>query len=240
MTTLRSLLFMAALAVVTISYAIYIILFGKWIGRSGCLACARGWSSVLLRALKTFCGLDHHVTGLEHLPTEPCILMCKHQSAWETIAVPSLLAGPQAWVLKKELMAVPFFGWALRRCRPIAIDRKAARSAMRQLLREGQEHLNEGYSILVFPEGTRVPVGTRAPFNIGGAMLAAKSGAPIVPLAHNAGVFWKRRALRKLPGRIELVVGPPIQSKGRSAKEINALAETWINETVEALPRSVV
>jgi 1-acyl-sn-glycerol-3-phosphate acyltransferase len=239
MTTLRSLLFMVTLAVVTISYASYIILFGKWIGPSGSVAAARGWSFVLLRSLKTLCGLDYRVTGLEHLPTTPCILMCKHQSAWETIAAPHIVARPQAWVLKKELMAVPFFGWALRRCRPIVIDRKAGRQAIRQLLREGQEYLNDGYSVLVFPEGTRVPVGTRAPFNIGGAMLAEKSGAPIIPIAHNAGVFWKRRGLRKLPGRIELVVGPPIESRGRSAKEINALAETWINETVDALPRSV-
>jgi len=239
MTTLRSLLFMVTLAVVTISYASYIILAGKWIGPSGCLAVASNWSYVLVRALKTLCGLNHRVTGLENLPTEPCILMCKHQSAWETIAVPGLIVGPQAWVLKKELMAIPFFGWALRRCRPIAIDRKTNRQALRQLLREGQAYLSEGYSILVFPEGTRVPVGARAPFNIGGAILAEKAGAPIVPIAHNAGVFWKRRGLRKLPGCIELVVGPPIQSRGRSAKEINTLEETWIHETVDALPRSV-
>jgi 1-acyl-sn-glycerol-3-phosphate acyltransferase len=239
MTTLRSLLFMVTLALVTIVLACYVLLFGKWLGRSGSLAVAMVWSSSLVRALKTLCALEHRVTGLEHLPTEPCILMCKHQSAWETIAMPSILGGPQAWVLKKELMAIPFFGWALRLCRPIAIDRKAGRRAMRQLLREGQEHLSQGYSILVFPEGTRVPVGKRAPFNIGGAMLAEKSGAPIVPIAHNAGVFWKRRGLRKLPGRIEVVVGPPIQSRGRSAKEINALTESWINETVDALPQSI-
>ncbi len=238
MTTLRSFLFLFTLGLVTIAYASYIVVFGKVIGRSGALSTAAKWSVTLLRALKTLCRLDYRVTGLEQLPTRPCILMCKHQSAWETVAVPSVFSGPQVWVLKKELMKVPFFGWALRTCQPIAIDRKAGRRAMRQLLQEGQQHIKDGYSILVFPEGTRVAVGTRAAFNIGGALLAEKSGAPVVPIAHNAGVFWRRRGILKLPGRIDMVIGPPIETSGRSAKEINALAEAWINETVERLPQT--
>ncbi|MGB5834509.1 MAG: lysophospholipid acyltransferase family protein [Thiohalocapsa sp.] len=236
MTTLRSLLFLATLVLAVVGYSTYIVLFGKILGRAGVLAAARSWSLVLLRLLNSLCGLDYRLSGIENLPAQPCILLCKHQSAWETIAAPGIIPRPQAWVLKQELMRVPFFGWALHLFDPIAIDRKAGRTAMRKLLQEGQQHLHEGRSILVFPEGTRVAVGDRAPFNIGGALLAAKSGAPVVPIAHNAGVFWKRRGLRKLPGRIDVLVGPPIEAVGRSAKEINALAEAWINQSSQSLP----
>jgi 1-acyl-sn-glycerol-3-phosphate acyltransferase len=135
------------------------------------------------------------------------------------------------------LMRVPFFGWALKAYRPIAIDRSAGRKAMRQLLQQGAAHLAEGNSILVFPEGTRVAVGERKPFTIGGALLAERGSATIVPIAHNAGVFWKRRGLRKLPGRIDMILGPPILAEGRSAHELNTLAEEWINSTVESLPK---
>lgn len=237
MTTLRSLLFLLSFALIVIGYGSYLVVFGKRIGRQGVLAVARSWSFVSLRALKLLCGLDYRLTGLDNLPARSCILMCKHQSTWETIAVPGIVPCDQAWVLKQELMQVPFFGWALHVFQPIAIDRKAGRRAMLQLLQLGQRHLDAGECVLVFPEGTRVAVGEVAAFNIGGALLAEKSGAPVVPIAHNAGVFWKRRGLRKFAGQIDIVIGPPIESRGRSAKEINRLAEAWINETVRALPQ---
>lgn len=238
MTTFRSVLFLLVLAVSVIGYSLVIVVLGHRVERQTLLNLAASWSRFVLRSLKGLCGLDYRLSGIENLPQEPCILMAKHQSAWETIAAPGVIPRPQAWVLKQELMRVPFFGSALRALRPIAIDRKAGRKAMRQLLIEGQAHLEGGQSILVFPEGTRVAVGTDAPFNIGAALLAEKSGAPVVPIAHNAGVFWKRRGLRKLPGCIDLVIGPPIDPTGRSAKEINTLVKTWIDETVDTLPRT--
>jgi 1-acyl-sn-glycerol-3-phosphate acyltransferase len=238
MTTLRSLLFLFVLVVAVVGYSIAIMLLSRMVERQSLLNLAASWSRVLLRSLKGLCGLDYRLSGIENLPPEPCILMAKHQSAWETIAAPSVIPRPQAWVLKQELMRVPFFGSALRAFHPIAIDRKAGRQAMRQLLQEGMAQLEQGQSILVFPEGTRVAVGAAAPFNIGGALLAQKSGAPVVPIAHNAGVFWKRRALRKIPGCIDMVIGPPIDPIGRSAKEINALVKAWIDETVDALPQT--
>jgi 1-acyl-sn-glycerol-3-phosphate acyltransferase len=237
MTTLRSLLFLVVLVCAVVGYSLAIMLLGRLIQRQSLLGLAASWSRVLLRSLKGLCGLDYRLSGIENLPQEPCILMAKHQSAWETIAAPSVIPRPQAWVLKQELMRVPFFGLALRAFHPIAIDRKAGRQAIRQLLQEGKAQLDQGQSILVFPEGTRVAVGAAAPFNIGGALLAEKSGAPVVPIAHNAGVFWKRRGLRKLPGCIDMVIGPPIDPAGRSAKEINALVKAWIDETVDRLPK---
>jgi 1-acyl-sn-glycerol-3-phosphate acyltransferase len=238
MTTLRSLLFLVVLVFAVIGYSLAIILLSRLLERESLLNLAASWSRVVLRSLKGLCGLDYRLSGIENLPQGPCILMAKHQSAWETIAAPGVIPRPQAWVLKRELMRVPLFGSALRAFRPIAIDRKAGRQAMRQLLQEGKAQLEQGQSILVFPEGTRVAVGTAAPFNIGGALLAEKSGAPVLPIAHNAGVFWKRRGLRKLPGCIDMVIGPPIDPTGRSAKEINALVKAWIDETVDALPQT--
>jgi 1-acyl-sn-glycerol-3-phosphate acyltransferase len=234
---LRSLLFLMLLVVLVICYALAIMASARWVSSSRLQGLSRSWSLLLLRLLRLICGLDYRIYGLENLPEQPCILMAKHQSAWETIALPGVIPRQQAWVLKQELMRVPFFGWALKAFRPIAIDRSAGRKAMRQLLQQGKTHLAEGNSILVFPEGTRVAVGERKPFTIGGALLAERSNAPIVPIAHNAGVFWKRRAVRKLPGRIQLVIGPPIACEGRSAQELNALAEDWINTTVESLPK---
>lgn len=235
MITLRSFLFLCIFFIAIIVCSIYVVLFGKWVGRSGALAVSRSWSHFSLGMLKRICGLDYQVSGLENIPNEPCILMCKHQSTWETVSVPGLVPRSQVWVLKQELMQIPLFGRAMRIFEPIALDRKAIRQALRILLQQGQRHLKDGYSILVFPEGTRVAVGEVAPFNIGGALLAEKSGAPVIPIAHNAGVFWKRRALHKLPGRIDMIIGPAIDPSGRSAKEINALASAWINETVASL-----
>ena len=238
MTAVRSLLFLASLMVVVLAYGLVIVTFSRWMSRDTLLGIARSWSLVLLRLLKVLCGLDYRLAGLEHLSSQPCVLMAKHQSAWETIALPGILPVRQAWVLKRELMHVPVFGWALRAFHPIAIDRKAGRKAMRQLLDQGKAHLGSDASVLVFPEGTRVAVGARKPFTIGGALLAEKSQVAIVPIAHNAGVFWKRRGLRKLPGCIEVVIGPPIAPQGRSAQELNALAQEWINGCVDRLPRT--
>jgi len=240
MTALRSVLFLVLLVVIVVSYGLVIVAFSRWMSRDTLLGLARSWSLVLLRLLKLLCGLDYRLSGLEHLPNQPCILMAKHQSAWETIALPGILPVRQAWVLKQELMHIPVFGWALRAFHPIAIDRKAGRKAMRQLLEQGKAHLSDGDSVLVFPEGTRVAVGEHKPFTIGGALLAEKSNADIVPIAHNAGVYWKRRGLLKLPGCIEVVIGPTIKAQGRSAQELNALAQNWINSCVDQLPQSPV
>jgi 1-acyl-sn-glycerol-3-phosphate acyltransferase len=166
------------------------------------------------------------------------VVLCKHQSTWETIALRALLPPAQTWILKRELLWVPFFGWGLAPFRPIAIDRKSGRRAVRQVLQEGQYWLARGRSIIVFPEGTRVAPGTRKRYGIGGALLAEKSGAPVVAIAHNAGVFWRRRELRKHPGVIDLVIGTPFSPRGLTAAEINRRAEQWIEARVAELPQS--
>jgi 1-acyl-sn-glycerol-3-phosphate acyltransferase len=170
------------------------------------------------------CGLRYRVTGLESLPSESSIVLSKHQSAWETIALRAILPAHQSWVLKRELMRIPLFGAALARFRSIPIDRSAGRRAIVELVREGLQRLESGRWVIIFPEGTRVAPGCRQPYAIGGAVLAERSARPVVPIAHNAGHFWGRRNLRKFPGTIDLVIGPVIQTKdGRPRRSMPRL-----------------
>ncbi len=192
------------------------------------------WARFQVWLLKVLCRLDYRVEGLEHLPPGPAIVLAKHQSAWETIAFQRIFP-PQTWVLKRELLWVPFFGWGLALLEPIAIRRGAGRQAIEQLVRQGRARLEEGIWVVVFPEGTRVPPGTRGRYRIGGAVLAAKTGYPVVPVAHNAGLYWQRRSFIKRPGTIRVVVGPVIETRGKSAEEILARTEEWIESQMPAL-----
>lgn len=233
----RSLIYLLFLALSVLLYGIPLALFGWWMsslqrGRLGCQ-----WGRVNLFALRWICGLGIRTHGLDRLlAAANCIVLCKHQSAWETIALRALLPPRQTWVLKRELLSIPVFGWALAPFRPIAIERKAGRKAMRQLLEEGEHWLRAGQWIIIFPEGTRVAPGQRGRYGQGGAMLASKSGYPVLPIAHNAGAFWRRRSLKKFPGVVDLVVGEHIEPADRSVGEITRLAEQWIEGTVAALP----
>lgn len=194
------------------------------------------WSRVNLWGLQAICGLDYRVEGTENLPNESCIVLSNHQSTWETIALIKLIPHPKAWVIKRELLFVPIFGWIMYFFQAIAINRKAGRRAIFQVIEQGIERLQSGLTIIMFPEGTRVAPGTHKRFGFGGALLAEKSGFPVVPVAHNAGVFWKRRGIIKYPGTIDVRIGPVIDSRGLSASEINKQVETWIESTKEGLP----
>ncbi len=191
------------------------------------------WARFQLIMLKHLCGLDYRVEGREHLPRGAAIILAKHQSAWETIAFQGIFS-PQTWVLKRELLWIPLFGWALALLRPIAIDRSAGRKAIEQVIEQGRERLQSGIWVVVFPEGTRVAPGTRKRYAMGGAVLAAETGYPVVPVAHNAGSFWLRRGFLKRPGTVRVVIGPAIDSRGKTAEEIIRRTEEWIeNKMVE-------
>jgi len=194
------------------------------------------WAKIMLQVLRVICGIHHEVRGLENIPKDPCIIMCKHQSAWETLAL-QLVFPAQVWVLKRELLWIPFFGWALALASPIAIKRTDGKGSMRQLLSQGHERLAQGFCVVIFPEGTRIPFGQRGKYKIGGAMLSASTGVPIIPVAHNAGRLWGRNAFSKHPGLITMSVGTPIYPKGLKADEINARVEAWIENEIRQLPR---
>jgi len=212
-----------------------IILCSFWAPFSWRYTAADIWINYLLFVLKLCCGLRYEVEGLENVPKgQAAIILSKHQSAWETIALRQIIS-PQTAVLKKSLLQIPFGGWALATLKPIAIDRSNQKEALKMLLEQGTERLQEGLFVLVFPEGTRVAPGAYKKFNAGGAMLAHKSGFPVIPLAHNAGEFWPRNSFLKHPGVIKVIIGPMISTEGKTTKEINSEAEEWINQAMNRI-----
>ncbi len=194
------------------------------------------WARLQLFLVRVLCGVRYRVEGRDHLPKGPAIILAKHQSAWETIAFQKIFP-MQTWVLKRELLLIPFFGWGLALMKPIAIDRGAGRKAVTQVIEQGKARLAEGIWIVVFPEGTRMAPGTTRRYGIGGAALSVESGYPVVPVAHNAGSFWPRRGFLKKPGTIHVVIGPVIHTRGKSAEEINRAAEDWIEKKMVELER---
>jgi len=194
------------------------------------------WSGFIISMLRILTGLTHEVTGSENIPTGPAVILCKHQSTWETFAL-QVVFPAQTWVLKRELLMIPIFGWALALAQAIAIDRGSPKRALNQVINKGRDRLQKGLWIVIFPEGTRIPCGETAKYNAGGAMLAARTGFPVVPVAHNAGLYWTPGKFRIKPGTIRVVIGPTLDPTGRKASEINAEVEQWIEGTMhEILP----
>jgi 1-acyl-sn-glycerol-3-phosphate acyltransferase len=226
MTTLRSVLFLLGALVVTSIYGILVPLGGLFGWRPGCLV-AQNYATVMLKWVEWSLGITHEVEGWEHVPAHPVVIMAKHQSAWETLFMESRFP-PQCWIIKKELLWLPFVGWGLYAIRCIAIDRSSGRSARDQIVEQGAQRLAQGMYVSIFPEGTRVPPGKVGRYGLGGAQLAAKTGTPILPIAHNAGEYWGRYAFKKHPGRVKVVIGPLIMTAGRDANEVHAEMQDWI------------
>ena len=193
------------------------------------------WARFNLWWLRVTCNIKAEITGLENIIDQPAIIMCKHQSAWETLVI-QLLFPPQVWILKRELLWIPIYGWGLATMRPIAIDRSLGVRALKQIVLQGVERLNAGLWVVVFPEGTRIAPGKRQKYHPGGGMLAEKSGYPVIPIAHNAGHLWPRNSFLKWPGTIRMVIGAPVQTQGKKAAQITREVEEWIESTVAALP----
>lgn len=189
---------------------------------------ARWWAQAQIFLVRLVCNLRYEIEGLANIPTgRNGIVLSKHQSAWETLML--FLIFPRAiYVLKQELLQIPFFGWCLSRYHHIAIDRSNRRAAMRSLLQQGRRRLKEGHWIIIFPEGTRVAPGERRRYAGSGGVLAQRCKVPVVPVAHNAGEFWPRNSFYKYPGVIKMRIGPPIEGDHLSADEINHQAEAWI------------
>lgn len=196
---------------------------------------SKAWCSLVVWMSAFFCGLRYEVEGLENIdPQQPAIVLSNHQSAWETLALRHILP-MQSVLLKRSLLMFPIWGWALGVVKSIAIDRNNQRAALRILLEKGTVYLNQGLWIVIFPEGTRTAAGEVKKFSAGGAMLAQKTGFPIIPVAHNAGDFWPRYSFLKYPGVIKVKIGPVISSKKRKAADINAEAEAWIAQAIKEL-----
>lgn len=233
MTVLRSALFAAALVLITPVYAL-IALATFPLPRMARYRVISGWARLMVFLAKIILGIRWKVEGRENLPGRPAVILSKHQSAWETMAF-QLIFPPQVHVLKRELLWIPFFGWGLALMSPIAIDRSRGVAALRAIARRGRERLEQGFWVIVFPEGTRVAPGERRAYQLGGAWLAAAAAAPVVPVAHNAGLFWPRNAFLKRPGTVTVRIGPAIDTAQRDPKTVNSMAEQWIEEQQKAL-----
>jgi 1-acyl-sn-glycerol-3-phosphate acyltransferase len=193
-----------------------------------------GWAFFTMWWLKLTCGVSFQVQGLENIPKTPSIILAKHQSAWETIALQTIFP-PQIWVMKRELLLIPFLGWAFIALAAIPINRSAGRAALKQLVDHGKDRLARGLWVVIFPEGTRIAPGEKGKYHIGGAWLAAHTGTQVVPVAHNAGLFWPKNTFIKHPGTIQVVIGKPIQTASLKPDDVNTQVEAWIENTMQTL-----
>jgi 1-acyl-sn-glycerol-3-phosphate acyltransferase len=192
------------------------------------------WTRFCLWWLKLTCGIRYQIEGLENLPDKPCVVFCRHESTWETLFLQTLLA-PQATLIKRELLMIPFFGWAFALLKPISIDRASPRSALKKLIRDGTQRLQDNIWVVLFPEGTRMPTDELGSFQIGGSALACAAGVPITVIAHNAGQHWPAHRFVKHPGTIQVRIAPPIDSTGETSKTLSALASQQLLELQTAI-----
>jgi len=230
---LRSLLFALAQVLITPPYSI-IALATFPLPRMARYRVISGWSHLMISLARIVLGIDYRVIGRENLPRDPAVILSKHQSAWETLAF-QVIFPPQVLVLKRELLWIPFFGWGLALTSPIAIDRSSGARALKRMAELGRERLAQGFWIAVFPEGTRVPAGSRRKYHLGGAWLAVHCGANVVPVAHNAGLLWGRKAFLKRPGTITVEIGAPIDARAHTPETLNSAVEQWIEGRMPVL-----
>lgn len=233
---IRTSLFVAICTVLTVVYGITSLLLGglSQVTRHRIII---SWCHLVIALARWICGVKYEVIGREHLDglKEPIVVLSKHQSTWETLYL-QILFFPASTILKKQLLDIPFFGWGLAGLRPIAIDRENPRDALRQVKSGGIEGIKDGLNIILFPEGTRMKSGERGKYARSGAEIAIGSGAKVVPIAMNAGLYWPNKTFKKYPGTIQFVIGEPIDSTGKTSRDLTAEVEEWIEATMATLP----
>lgn len=234
MQTLRSLLFLLFQFVTVVPYAICCLLLAP-LPRRLRYRFTVGWPRLIVWGARVFTGIHWEVKGAENLPDGPAVVLAKHQSTWETLFLASWMPRELCFVFKRELLYMPFFGWGIGLLDMIHIDRKRRMDAFEQVVEQGARKLAEGRWIILFPEGTRTPAGSRGRYRTGGARLAVRTGAPVIPVAVNSGEFWPRRAIVLRPGTITVSIGPPIPVADRAPDQVNAEVETWIESEMRRL-----
>lgn len=236
---LRSTLHMMFMFVTVIPYALMIVLASLF-GASGkkLYVFAQRWLSLSIAAARVIMGIRYEIQGYENLPvgeTSPAILLVKHQSTYETFLMPVIMPHPLAYVFKRELLYVPFFGWAIGKLDMIHIDRSQRAKAFAKVVEQGKALLAKGVWVIMFPEGTRIPRGERGAYKSGGTRLAVATGAPVIPVAVTSAKCWPRRAFVKFPGVVDVSIGQPIASEGRDADELMREVENWIEAEMQRL-----
>jgi len=235
MSALRSLAFLLFQTLVTPFYAaVMLLLF--WIPRVPMYRIAASWCRVNLWGATWICGIRFRMIGAENIPSTPHIVLSKHSSTWETLALTQFFP-PLAYVAKKELLSIPFFGWGFALASPITIDRSAGTDAMQQIASQGRERFSQGFWIVFYPEGTRIRAGQRGKYKTGGARLAIELDAPVLPIAHNAGYLWPKGLFGKRSGTLTVSIGKPIAASGKDPQTLMAEVENWIEAEVARLGR---
>lgn len=233
--SIRTIIFYLSLASFTVCWStvlLFIIPFVALNNRHKILV--RNWAHVAMWLARNICGIRYEVKGVEHIPDRACVLISNHQSTWETFFLQTLFT-PQSQVIKRELLSIPFFGWAFRLIKPIAINRDDPRAAIQDVVSQGTTALKEGRWVLIFPEGTRNPNGSLGKFSRGGVNLARKAEVDVLPIAHNAATCWPMETWLKKPGVISLHIGPAITTSEKTALEINNEARDWIEKELQQM-----
>jgi 1-acyl-sn-glycerol-3-phosphate acyltransferase len=228
---LRSCLHMLWMIVIVIPWALVVIISSMFLSSTRIYWMCAGWLKTAMWGLTKICGVHYRVQGMENLPQgdqEGAVLLCKHQSTLETLLLPALMPHPLAYVFKRELLYVPFFGWAMARMDMIHIDRSKRNEAFAKVVQQGKRLMGQGVWVIMFPEGTRIPRGQTGNYKNGGTRLACETGCPVVPIAVNAARRWPRKAFIKTPGIVDVVIGRPISSVGRQPEELMQEVQTWI------------
>ena len=197
-----------------------------------------GWLRTAVQGGTWILGIRNRVQGMENLPQgaqDPAVLLVKHQSTWETFVMPAIMPHPLAYVFKKELLRVPFFGWAMGRLDMIHIDRSQRARAFAKVVQQGRRLMQQGVWVIMFPEGTRIPRGEVGEYKTGGTRLAIAAGVPVIPIAVTSGRCWPSKAFVKRPGIVDISIGKPIPSEGRKAEELMAEVQQWIESEMRRL-----
>ena len=239
LSTLRSALFVAWMAATVVPYALAVLVSSIFIRGDALYWICVAWLRVVIWGARVFCGVHHRVQGMERLPSgdplAPLILAPKHQSAWETFAFPTLMSHPLAYVFKRELLYIPFFGWAIGRLDMIHIDRSKRAEAWAKVAAQGKALLARGHWVIMFPEGTRTSRGAQGAYKAGATRLAVATGAPVVPIAVTSARCWPRKSLHVRPGVVDISIGKPIPVQGREAEELMREVQTWIEGEMHRL-----
>ncbi|SFI20611.1 1-acyl-sn-glycerol-3-phosphate acyltransferase [Collimonas sp. OK307] len=231
---LRSLLFFLLMTVLTVVWSFACILFAPFPYARRYYLTAR-WNVMVVWMAKVICGIRYEVKGFENFPDAPAVVLSKHQSAWETIFLLQMTPRPLVFVFKKSLTYIPFFGWGIALLRMIPIDRSKGRDAFAQVVIQGRKRLADGQWIIMFPEGTRIPVGQTGKYKAGGTRLAVETNTPVVPIAHNAGECWPKNSFIKKPGLITVSIGKPIYPENLDSNELMAKVENWIESEMRVI-----
>ena len=233
MTLVRSVLFLILVSLLTITFGILVSL-AMIFPMPTRYAIIAAWRVGFMALSQYVLGIHYQVIGRENMPLEPSVILSKHQSAWETVGLQEVFP-PLVFVLKKSLLAIPFFGWGLAAMKMISIDRQGGKDALRQVVDQGRDRLGAGFWVVIFPEGTRVAPGQKRRYKSGGVHLAVQTGTKVVPVAHDAGEVWGKNAFLKSPGLITVSIGPAVDPAGKTEAEINMLVEAWIEAEMRRL-----